>query len=170
MPLESCSIYPFQIGFSHLVICISVSSMSFHTSCPLFIFYFFIFKDCIYLFMRDREREREREKQRHRQREKRAPCGEADAGLNPGSPGSQPEPKVDAQPLSPPRRPKIFLFFFKPFYWILHFNFMFFFPMSCSIFPQLLLLCHILKPLSLYYIKHTYLVLEIWSFQHLKCF
>ena len=42
-----------------------------------------------------------RERQRHRQREKRAPCREPDVGLDPGSPGSRPGPKADAQPLSP---------------------------------------------------------------------
>ena len=42
----------------------------------------------------DKERERERERQRHRQREKQAPCREPNAGLNPGSPGSRPEPKA----------------------------------------------------------------------------
>ena len=46
------------------------------------------------------EREREREKQRHRQREKQGPCGEPDVGLDPSTPGSRPEPKADAQPLS----------------------------------------------------------------------
>ena len=30
---------------------------------------------------------------------------ESDAGLNPGTPGSQPEPKVDTQPLSHPSIP-----------------------------------------------------------------
>ena len=49
-----------------------------------------------YLFMRDTGR------QSHRQREKQAPCGEPDAGLNPSTPGSHPEPKTDAQPLSHP--------------------------------------------------------------------
>ena len=49
-----------------------------------------------------RERERERERQRHRQREKQAPCREPDVGLNPRTPGSYPEPKADAQPLSDP--------------------------------------------------------------------
>ena len=45
--------------------------------------------------MRDRERER------HGQREKQAPCvGEHHAGLDPATPGSQPELKADAQPLS----------------------------------------------------------------------
>ena len=57
------------------------------------------FKDFIYLFMRDTERER----QRHRQRKKQAPCREPDAGLDPRTPGSQPEPKADTQPLSPSR-------------------------------------------------------------------
>ena len=42
------------------------------------------------------------ERQRHRQGEKQAPCREPDAGLNPGTPGSRPEPKTDAQPLSHP--------------------------------------------------------------------
>ena len=40
---------------------------------------YFYFKDFVYLFMRDTER------QRHRQREKQAPCGEPDAGLDPGT-------------------------------------------------------------------------------------
>eukprot|EP00071_Canis_lupus_P026925 XP_022260482.1 DNA polymerase epsilon subunit 4 isoform X3 [Canis lupus familiaris] len=40
------------------------------------------------------ERERETERQRHRQREKWAPCREPDAGLHPGSPGSDPGLKV----------------------------------------------------------------------------
>ena len=43
-----------------------------------------------------------RERQRHRQREKQAPCGELDVGLDPRTPGSWPEPKADAQPLSYP--------------------------------------------------------------------
>ena len=46
--------------------------------------------------MRDKQRERER----HRQREKQTPSREPDAGLDPRTPGSQPEPKADAQPLS----------------------------------------------------------------------
>ena len=58
----------------------------------------FFFKILIYLFMRDRERER----QRYRQREKQAPYGEPNARLHPGIPGSRPEPKTDAQPLSHP--------------------------------------------------------------------
>ena len=36
----------------------------------------------------------------HREREKQAPCGEPDAGLDPRTLGSWPEPKADAQPLS----------------------------------------------------------------------
>ena len=45
------------------------------------------------LFIRERHTERERERQRHRQREKQAPCREPDVGLDPGTPGSQPEPR-----------------------------------------------------------------------------
>ena len=43
---------------------------------------------------------RDRERQRHMQREKQAPCGEPDMGLNSETPGSCPELKADAQPLS----------------------------------------------------------------------
>ena len=60
-----------------------------------------------YLFIHERETHRER--QRHRQREKQAPCGKPDVGLDPGTPGSCLEPKVDAQSLSHsgvPRRGK----------------------------------------------------------------
>ena len=46
--------------------------------------------------------ETHREKQRHRQREKQAPCREPYGGLDPSIPGSWPEPKADAQPLSHP--------------------------------------------------------------------
>ena len=53
-----------------------------------------------------RDREREREKQRHRQREKQAPCRAPDAGIDPWTPGSHPEPKADAQPLSHPGVPQ----------------------------------------------------------------
>ena len=55
-------------------------------------------------------RDTEREKQRHRQREKQAPCREPDVGPNPGTPGSRPEPKTDAQPLkSNIKIPQIYL-------------------------------------------------------------
>ena len=55
----------------------------------------------MYLFMRNTHRKR----QRHRQKEKQATCGEPDAGLDPKTPGSHPEPKADAQPLSHPGIP-----------------------------------------------------------------
>ena len=64
--------------------------------------------DFFNLFMRHTERER----QRHRQKEKQSPRRELDAGLNPGTPGSCPEPKADAQPLSHPGCPKALVFFF----------------------------------------------------------
>ena len=48
------------------------------------VFFFLIF----YLFIHDRQR------QRHRQREKQASRREPDMGLDPGSPGSGPGPKV----------------------------------------------------------------------------
>ena len=48
---------------------------------------------------------RDTERQRHRQREKQAFYGEPDMGLDPGTPGSQPEPKADAQPMKHPGVP-----------------------------------------------------------------
>ena len=51
-------------------------------------------------------RERERERQRYRQRKKQAPCGEPNVGLDPRTAESQPEPKVDTQPLSHPAVPE----------------------------------------------------------------
>ena len=45
------------------------------------------------------------EKQRHRQRERQAPYVEPDAGLDPRTSGSWPEPQTDARPLSHPGAP-----------------------------------------------------------------
>ena len=64
----------------------------------------FFQKDFIYSW------ETPRERQRHRQREKQAPYGEPNMGLDPWTPGPQPEPKSDTQPLSHPGTPKIYLF------------------------------------------------------------
>ena len=50
--------------------------------------------------MRDTHTEREKQRQ--------APCREPDVALDPGSPGSGPRPKANAQPLSHPGIP-IFL-------------------------------------------------------------
>ena len=61
------------------------------------------FKDFIYLFMRDTER------QRRRQRDRQASCREPDTGLDPGTPGSYPEPKA-CSTAEPPRRSNIDLF------------------------------------------------------------
>ena len=57
------------------------------------------FKKKFYLLLGDSER------QRHRQKEKQVPHGEPDRGLDPRIPGSRPEPKTDAQPLSHPGLP-----------------------------------------------------------------
>ena len=54
--------------------------------------------------MRDRERER------HRQREKQAPYKEPNVGLDPGTPGSCPKSKADAQLLSHPGVPLVNIF------------------------------------------------------------
>ena len=58
------------------------------------------------------------QRQRHRQRENQAPRGELDVELCPRTPGSQPEPKADAQTLSHPWVPISVLFFFLT--WIEH--------------------------------------------------
>ena len=64
-------------------------------------FYLFIFKDFIYLSTRDTQTEPEIQAE-----------GEAGSmqgarvGLDPRTPGSRPEPKADAQPLSHPGVPK----------------------------------------------------------------
>ena len=49
----------------------------------------------------------QRERQRCRQREKQAPGREPNVGLDPRTPGSQPEPKADVQPLSHPGDPAL---------------------------------------------------------------
>ena len=64
--------------------------------------FFFFLK--FYLFVHEIKRERER--QRHRQ-EKQALHKEPDAGLDPGTLGSCPEPKADTQLLSHPGNPII---------------------------------------------------------------
>ena len=48
--------------------------------------------------------------QRHRQMEKLAPHTEPNTRLNPRTPGSLPEQKADAQPLSHPGIPVIYIF------------------------------------------------------------
>ena len=65
---------------------------------------------------------RETERQRHRQREKHALCKEPDVGLDPGTPGSCPGPKADAQLLSHPGVPLFFFFLFKKSMWVLSFK------------------------------------------------
>ena len=62
----------------------------------------------LYLFIHERHTERERERQRHRQSEKQAPFREPDAGLHPETPGSRPEPKAGAKPLSHPGIPTFY--------------------------------------------------------------
>ena len=57
-------------------------------------FYFFLF-----FFIHEAQREAET------QREMWAPCREPDAGLDPRTPESRPEPKADTQPLSHPGAP-----------------------------------------------------------------
>ena len=56
---------------------------------------------------------RDRERQRHRQREKQAPCGEPDAGLDSGSPGSYPRPKAAPNHWAIGAALLFFFFFFK---------------------------------------------------------
>ena len=95
LPLHNAIIVPLTI--------LSVLSFSFHllssllTNLSLSLF----FKNILFIYSKGTHRER----QRHRQKEKQAPCGEPHAGLDPRTLGSHPEPKADAQPLSPPGVP-----------------------------------------------------------------
>ena len=67
--------------------------------------------------------ETHRERQRHRQREKQAPCREPDAGLDPRTLGSCPEPKADVQLLSHPGVPPfVFLWSFESVWGTCHQN------------------------------------------------
>ena len=54
--------------------------------------------------MRDTEREAQTQRE-----EKQAPRREPDVGFNPGNSGSGPESKADAQPLSHPGIPPLYL-------------------------------------------------------------
>ena len=85
---------PFVLQSDWTSLCLVLSSLSLHAICSIwvdvFIYLIFKKKDFIYLSMRDTERER----QRHRQREKQASRRDPDVGLDPGSPGSCPGPKV----------------------------------------------------------------------------
>ena len=69
------------------------------------------------------------EREAETQRKKQAPCRKPDVGLNPGTPGSCPEPKADAQPLSHLGILQIRTFLMKtavkhvsPLHWILSFQ------------------------------------------------
>ena len=59
------------------------------------------FKNILFIYLWQTQREG----QRHGQREKQAPCREPDVGLRSPDPGSHPDPKADAEPLSHPGVP-----------------------------------------------------------------
>ena len=72
------------------------------------ILFHFIFNDFLNLFIHKRHAERGRDIGRGISRLiSRLPSEEPDAGLNPRTPGSCPEPKADTQPLSHPGVPKV---------------------------------------------------------------
>ena len=58
-------------------------------------------------------RDKHRESQRYRQREKQVPCEEPDAGLDPRTPGSQPEAKGRCLTTEPPSCPTFCRFYRK---------------------------------------------------------
>ena len=62
----------------------------------------------IYLFISHAHTNTNTQREREGQREREAPCREPNVGLNPRTPGSLPEPKADAQPLSHPGVPNKF--------------------------------------------------------------
>ena len=64
--------------------------------------------------MTERDSQRERNTSRGcRRGRSRLPVEEPDVGLNPGTPGSRPEPKADAEGLRYPGAPTFFKFFKK---------------------------------------------------------
>ena len=67
----------------------------------LFVFGLFLFFKILFIYSLETHRERGRDTGR----EKQAPCGKPNTGLDPKSPGSRPELKADAQPLSHPGAP-----------------------------------------------------------------
>ena len=70
---------------------------------------FFSFVLRFHLFIHERHTERER----LRQRENQGPHGEPNVEVDPGTPGSRPEPKADTQPPSHPGVPVVlFLYMF----------------------------------------------------------
>ena len=83
-----CVLFTWAIG-----ICVNERVLLTYSLCMLNLF---LLKDFIYLLMRDTEKEAE---------EKQTPCREPNVGLHPGTLGSHPEPKADAQTAEPPRCP-----------------------------------------------------------------
>ena len=77
--IASCPVFSFK---EFLLVGCGIFSL-----CSLSLFSLSFLKDFIYLFIRDRERGRGISRGRSR---------ELDVGLDPGIPGSQPEPKADA--------------------------------------------------------------------------
>ena len=69
------------------------------------------FVSVFFKFFYDSHREREREAETQAEGEAGSMYQEPDVGLDPGSPGSRPEPKAGAKPL---RHPGIPLFFLLP--------------------------------------------------------
>ena len=108
--------------FSLLMFCLSVLSLrikcgDLHLQLQICLFHFlalYVFLTSVFaeytfyllIYVKDfiHSQETERERQRHRQMQ--APCREPDVRLDPGTPGSRPGPKSDAQPLSYPGVPE----------------------------------------------------------------
>ena len=65
---------------------------------PTWLFPNFFFLKMLFIY----SQESQKEMQRHRQRKKQAPCREPNVGLHLRTPGSWPELKADANPLSHP--------------------------------------------------------------------
>ena len=70
------------------------------------------------MIVTERQREREREAETQAEGEAGSMHREPDVGFDPGSPGSRPGPKADAQLLSHPGAPK------SPFFFIFYFLFL----------------------------------------------
>ena len=103
--------------FNPFMICNIVHQFFIHVS----LFFFFFFKDFIYLFHRQRSHVRQRSQVAERQAEREEKAGspwsrEPDAGLDPRTLGSWPEPKAEALTHWATQAPRLRIFLFSPTY------------------------------------------------------
>ena len=98
-----CILSPKATQWRHLIFKKYFVIFIFEVFSTNFLFSFLFFKNILFIYSWETWRVR----QRHRQRKKQASCGEPNVGLDLRTPGSRPEPKADALPLSYPGAPPL---------------------------------------------------------------